>query len=315
MENVPVNLASIDIGTNSTLLLIASYGGNKIQPLENYAEITRLGQHVNETGRLSDEAMKRTFKVLKKYKEHCDTYHVQNVSIGGTSAMREAANGADFINKVHQELNWDIRILTGETEAELTFLSTQLEFPEYDSNFLVVDIGGGSTEFIYGDKQQIHFMKSIDFGTVRYTEKFIRSDPPENREIQQMRNEVGDKLQNELHQLDFDAENTILIGVAGTITTLLAVEKELREYKPEEVHKAELSRDQINHLLDKFCSVPHNEREKFPGLNPKRADIIIAGNIIIQEMMHHFEFDSLLVSDRGVRYGLMYEYIHGENHF
>jgi len=309
MSNVPVKLASIDIGTNSTLLLVAEYDGTEFHPIENRTEITRLGQAVEKTRQLAPEAAERTFKVLSQYKDICDQHKVAHVSIGGTSALRDAANGQDFLDRVHDELGWDIQILTGNLEAELTYLSTQNEFQEINSDYLVTDIGGGSTEFIHGDKKQMHFMKSIDVGTVRFTEKFIQHDPPTDQEIENIRKAVREDFQSNLDHLQIFPDNTIFIGVAGTVTTLQAVEKEMTEYDESMIHKSQLSLSQVEGLLDKFCSIPLEKRKNLPGLQPQRADVIIAGNIIVQEIMRHFGFDSMYISDRGVRYGLMYDYI------
>lgn len=309
MANVPVNLASIDIGTNSTLLLVAKYDGADLYPKENLAEITRLGQAVERTRQLAPEAAERTFKVLSQYKHICDQHKVAHVSIGGTSALRDAENGQRFLDRVHEELGWDIKILTGNLEAELTYLSTRNEFQDIDSDYLVTDIGGGSTEFIYGKKDQIHFLKSIDFGTVRFTEKFIRHDPPTDHEIESIRKAVQESLHSNLDQLKFSMDNMIFIGVAGTVTTLQAVEKEMTEYDESMIHKSKLSQSQVEGLLNKFCSVNLEKRKKLPGLQPQRADVIIAGNVIVQEIMKHFGFNSMYISDRGVRYGLMYDFI------
>jgi exopolyphosphatase/guanosine-5'-triphosphate,3'-diphosphate pyrophosphatase len=309
MVNVPVKLASIDIGTNSTLLLVAEYDGTELYPIVNRAEITRLGQAVNKTRRLAPEAAERTFKVLSRYKELCNRHDVAHVSIGGTSALRDAANGQDFLDRVHDELGWDIQVLTGNLEAELTFLSTSNEFDEIHSDYLVADIGGGSTEFIHGDKKHIHFKKSVDFGTVRFTEKFIRHDPPTDQEIENLRQAVQESVHSNLEQLKISPDNTIFIGVAGTVTTLQAVEQEMTEYNESMIHRSQLSQAQVEALFEKFCSLPLKKRKKLPGLQPQRADVIIAGNIIVQEIMKHFAFSSMYISDRGVRYGLMYDYI------
>lgn len=302
-------LASIDIGTNSTLLLIARYDNSGLTPVRNEVEITRLGQGVGKTGRLNPEAVERTFQTLEKYRQIIDRYEVQSVIIGGTSAMRDAQNGAEFIDRVKSELGWDIRILTGNDEAKLTFLATQKEFSDLDNELLVVDIGGGSTEFIAGNRTDLQFMKSLDVGTVRFTEQYIENDPPNSDEIRKAREAIRHHLKSDLQELQIESENSALIGVAGTVTTLLAVEKEMSEYIPEEIHRQPITRKQIDDLLKKFCSIPFEERQHLPGLQPKRADVIIMGTIILQEIMDQFGYDRLLINDRGVRYGLIYKYL------
>lgn len=304
--------ASIDIGTNSTLLLVAEYRDGRFHPIRNEVEITRLGQDVGKTGRLHPDAMERTFDTLKRYRTICDEVGANETIIGGTSAMRDAANGEEFINRVKNELDWDIRLLTGDDEAQLTFLATQQEFSDVSGDLLVVDIGGGSTEFIFGNTNEFRFARSLDIGTVRFTESMIKNDPPGETELQSASKAIRVQLATELSDLQISAEETTLIGVAGTVTTLLAVEKEMATYIPEDIHKQPLTIDEIEDLLVLFCSMSLEERKQIPGLQPKRADVIIMGALIQLEIMRHFGFDELLVNDRGVRYGLLYELMETE---
>ncbi len=306
-------LASIDIGTNSTLLLIAEYNGKSLTPIYNGIEITRLGQGVGKTGRFHPDAMERTFNTLRHFQRICQEHGITEVVIGGTSAMRDATNGSEFIARVKSELGWEITILTGDDEARLTFLATQQEFSEMDNDLFVVDIGGGSTEFIAGNSHEMRFRKSLDVGTVRFTEQFISNDPPGEKEILIARQHIRKQLQLELNELDIASDRTTFIGVAGTVTTLLAVEKRMEQYHPEEIHKQPLTIIQMNQLYDLFCSMPLEERKNLPGLQPKRADVITMGTVILQEIMSHFQCSELLVSDRGVRYGLLYDYLRSQS--
>jgi len=304
-----MKVASIDIGTNSTLLLIAEFDGYTLLPLYNGIEITRLGQGVGKTGKFHPDAVRRAFQALKKYKQICEDRDVEKVLIGGTSAMRDAANGPEFISRVQNDLNWEIQILSGDDEARLTFLATRNEFSELHGNLLVIDIGGGSTEFIAGNTKELSFMKSLDVGTVRFTEEFIASDPPSNDEIAAAREKIQKHLNTELRELNVNLGGDTLIGVAGTVTTLLAVQKQMKEYQPERIHKQPLTMEQINQLCNLFCSMSYDKRKELPGVQPKRADVIIMGTVILQEIMKHFHFTELLVNDRGVRYGLLYEWL------
>jgi len=304
-----MKIASIDIGTNSTLLVIAEYDGNTLSPVHNSVEITRLGQGVGKTGKFHPEAVERTFETLEKYKQICDEQDVEKVLIGGTSAMRDAENGSDFIVRVREELHWKIQILSGDDEARLTFLATRHEFSELSGDLLVIDIGGGSTEFIAGNTNELQFMKSLDVGTVRFTEQFIENDPPSKDELAAAREIIQEHLRNELRELRITAESSMLIGVAGTVTTLLAVQKQMEEYHPEKIHRQPLTLEQINQLCEVFCSMPFAQRKELPGLQPKRADVIIMGTVILQEIMKFYNFTELLVNDRGVRYGLLYDWL------
>jgi len=301
--------ASIDIGTNSTLLLVAEYQDGHFHPVRNEVEITRLGQEVGNTERLHNDAMERTIATLRKYRQICNNLGVEDVIIGGTSAMRDAENGPAFIRQVQNELGWNVRILTGDDEARLTFLATRYEFSDISGDYLVLDIGGGSTEFICGNRDGYQIAKSLDVGTVRFTEQYIANDPPASAELEAARRVVRRLFSSELNGMPVVSDRTTLIGVAGTVTTLLAVEKEMNTYIPEQIHKQPLSRRQIDNLLNLFCSVPLEQRKQLPGLQPQRADVIIMGTVILQEVMRNYGFDRLIVSDRGVRYGLLYDHI------
>lgn len=304
-----MNLAAIDIGTNSTLLLIADTSGDRPEPQVNRVEITRLGQGVDKSGRLHPDAMDRTFTVLADYARICREHHADPVLLGGTSALRDAENGGDFLDRVRDELGWEIRILTGDDEARITYTATRHEFDYLADNYLVMDIGGGSTEFIYGDKKAYSFAVSVNIGSVRLTEQFISQDPPSGSELEQIHGHIHSQLEKELGHLNIDPARTTLIGVAGTVTTLLAVGKQMEEYIPEQIHRQPMSFDQVKNLLSLFTSMPYEQRKELAGLQPRRADVIIAGTAILLETMDYFGFPRLLVSDRGVRYGLIYEYL------
>ncbi len=304
-----MKLASIDIGTNSVLLLIAELSHHQLAPIRNEVNITRLGRGVDKTRRLHPEAMERTMDILDEYADICAQHDIAHIIVAGTSALRDSTNGATFLQQVKESLGWDIRILTGEDEALLTFTATQYEFSYLEENYLVLDIGGGSTEFIHGDADECRFCTSLDIGSVRFTEQYFRHDPPTRPELQQAGERIHREISTQLHGLSFDIESTVLIGVAGTVTTLLAVEKHMDQYIPERIHRQPLTLSQVKHLLNLFSSRTLEERKGLPGLQPGRADVIIAGTLILLETMHYFGFDELLVSDRGTRYGLLYEYI------
>lgn len=308
MNHSPL-FAAVDIGTNSTLLVIAGYDGNRFHPVYNAAEITRLGQAVDSSGELHPDAMERTLAVLHQYTEICRDHSVETVAVGGTSALRDAANGEDFLRRIQNEIGWTVQILTGDDEARLIYLATGYEFDDLDTELLVVDIGGGSTEFIAGVDGNITFLRSLDIGTVRFTEKYLNTDPPDSEKLARSREVIRGELHAQLADLRLSAMETTLIGVAGTVTTLLAVEKGLTEYDPGKIHRKVLTDEAIDELLTLFCSMPLDERKDLPGLQPQRADVIIMGTVILQEVMRNHGFTRLLVSDRGVRYGLLYKEI------
>jgi len=308
-----MKLASIDIGTNSTLLLIAEYSSGQLRPIVNEVHITRLGQNVDKTGELQQQAMDRTFDVLQVYADLCYQYEVETVLVAGTSALRDAGNGKLFVQKVRKNLGFNIQIVTGDDEALLTYLATQQEFQETDGYYLILDVGGGSTEFIYGSQEQYLFAKSLNIGSVRLTENFISNDPPSFSELENISRHVHGEINNNLKNLEPDVDTTTLVGVAGTVTTLLAVDLEMTEYIPENIHRQSLTTSQVQNLLSRFTSLALNARKKLPGLHPERADVIIAGTLILLEVMNHYGFADLMVSDRGTRYGLIYKYLQSQN--
>ncbi|HKJ68596.1 MAG TPA: Ppx/GppA family phosphatase, partial [bacterium] len=194
-------------------------------------------------------------------------------------------------------------------EARITYTATRHEFDDLPDHYLVMDIGGGSTEFIYGNGLESSFAVSVNIGSVRLTEQFISGDPPDPPDLERIRNQIRSRLKEDLGSLCLSPDHTTLIGVAGTVTTLLAVEKQMEEYIPEHIHRQPMTFAQVEWVLALFASLPYEQRKELPGLQPQRADVIIAGTLILLETMDYFGFSRLLVSDRGVRYGLIYEYL------
>jgi exopolyphosphatase / guanosine-5'-triphosphate,3'-diphosphate pyrophosphatase len=300
--------AFIDIGTNTILCLIAELrDGGRFRVLDDLAEITRLGHGVDRTRLISHEGEQRSSAVLRRYLEVCKTLGVGEVIAVGTSALRDARNSFEVRQRWQLELGLRVRVIAGDDEAAYSFLAAQRGLPLSRQELLVIDIGGGSTEFIRGNDFGVTHALSLDFGSVRLTERFLRSDPVSDEEFADMISAIDRALATlRDHWRDLDVAST-WVGTAGTFTTLAAVEKKLSQYSHSLVHGSNLTHDEIQRQVRLYRSKTLAERKTIPGLEPKRADVILAGACLIDRMMILFGARQLIVSDQGVRYGLLYE--------
>jgi len=296
-------IATIDIGTNTALLLIAKVAQNgDIDPLFEKESIVRLGEGVDENGVLKAEAISRTMKAIGEHMEVVRSFEAEEVIISGTSAVRDAKNRDVIIDKIKNRFDINMRVLAGEEEARLTYFGA-LSNKKFMDDILLIDIGGGSTEFIHGNQTEIKSAISIDIGSVRLTERFIKHDPITREEYFQIEEFVRKQLDAVSNQFSVHPQN--LIGVAGTITTLAAIRLKLDDYDGRRIDNSTLSRDEVRPIVDLLKRKTLDERKKIIGLRPQRADVILAGTIILLESMRQLSIDELLVSDRGLRYGLI----------
>lgn len=303
--------AAIDIGTNSVLLLVAGVRNGAFRVLEDRAEITRLGEGVDRTRRIGPDGEERTLRVLRSYLRRCGDLGVDEIRAVGTSALRDAANAADFRARVKRELGLDLRVLTGAEEAWYSFLAAEEGLGLRGKELLVVDVGGGSTEFVWGKEGKLRRWASLDLGTVRLTERYLLSDPVRDEEAERLIREVDSALAKLAPDREAESSFSAVVGVAGTFTTLAAVEKGLERYSHSEVHGSRLSRQEVERQVELYRSRTLAERKQIPGLEPKRADVIFAGALLILRIMAFFRADEVLVSDQGIRYGLLYERLRG----
>jgi exopolyphosphatase/guanosine-5'-triphosphate,3'-diphosphate pyrophosphatase len=300
--------AFIDIGTNSILCLIAELKiDGSFDVLDDLAEITRLGQGVHQTGRISPEGEERSLKVLQRYLERCKRLTVEEIIAVGTSALRDARNSAEVRARFKEQLGLDVRVISGNEEAVYSFLAVQQGLPLNRRELLVVDVGGGSTEFIRGNAAGVVEAISIDVGSVWLTEQFLRSDPVQTEECEKMVVAIEKELTRLPNQWLKDNSILTLVGIAGTFTTLSAVEKKLVCYTHGEVHGSRLTLTEVRRQVALFQGKTIAERKAIPGLEPKRADVILAGACLIERIMTLFHSERVIVSDHGVRYGLLHE--------
>jgi exopolyphosphatase / guanosine-5'-triphosphate,3'-diphosphate pyrophosphatase len=296
--------ATIDVGTNSVLLLVAERTPEgRFEAVLERAEITRLGRGVDQSRRLSPEGMEATLEVLTAFAQEARALGAQGIAVSATSAARDAQNGHEFLEAAQQRAGVSVEIISGALEAQLSFASVHLDFAhEAAGPLMVIDIGGGSTEFIYGTPAgQVDFRHSYDVGAVRLTERFLRADPlaaPERAQLTAF-------LRDTFAALPPPPAGATLVGVAGTVTTLFTVQNRIEPYDAQRVQGGTLTRAEVEALADRLCGLPLAERRALPGLQPKRADVIPAGALILLEAMRALKASGCRVSDRGLRWGLL----------
>jgi len=298
-----MRVASIDIGTNCVLLLIAEARGGALVPLLERATITRLGQGVDKNRRLLPEATERTLRCLSEYAGVLGEFAVDRLDAVGTSAMRDAEGGDEFVTRATALLGRAPRVIDGNEEARLTFAGA-LSGLEVEGEVTVFDIGGGSTEIIVGSStpgvRRIGTAVSLDIGSVRLFERHLRHDPPTASEMAAVEHDIAEALRD----APTPKSGATLVGVAGTITQLAALELELDVYDSKRVHGRRITFDTIARLAARLRTLSVNERRVLRGMHPDRADVLVAGGAIACAVAQFAGASELLVSDRGVRWGL-----------
>jgi exopolyphosphatase / guanosine-5'-triphosphate,3'-diphosphate pyrophosphatase len=299
-------VATLDIGTNSVLLLIAEATPAGPRALLERATITRLGEGVDATRRLAPPACARTLACLREYAADIARLGVSACAAVGTSAMRDAAGGDDFKRDARELLGVEPEVIDGAREAALTFRGA-LSGLSLDGAVTVFDIGGGSTEIVQGERRAGRAIArsavSLDIGSVRLFERHVRSDPPSPAELERVTADIDAALTSAPSAKPSDA----LVGVAGTVTTLASIALELTTYDPARVHGSVLDVGTVRALAEKLAALSLSERQALPGLDPRRADVIVVGARIVERVMQRERASELVVSDRGVRWGLCEE--------
>jgi exopolyphosphatase/guanosine-5'-triphosphate,3'-diphosphate pyrophosphatase len=298
-----MRVAVVDLGTNTTRVLVADVEDGRVSELERQTTVTRLGEGVDSTNRLADTAIERVTKVLDGYKAVIDELQPERVIALATSATRDAENGDEFRAMLHDRYGFDARIIPGEEEARLTFLGATARRPDGDGPFVVIDIGGGSTEYVVGSTgDDPAFRVSTQAGSVRQTERHLHEDPPSEEDLATLqasiRSIVADAVPTEVR-----AGVSKGIAVAGTATSLAAIDQQLDPYDPAKVDGYGLLLEACDRMLGELASVPLEERRQTTGLHPDRAPTIIAGAAILVESMKLFELESIEVSEADILHG------------
>ena len=305
--------AAIDVGTNTVRLLVADADRAGTYHVA-YGEqvITRLGERITETGVLSAAAMDRTIRVLVHYAGTAKELGAAAVIGVATSAAREATNRQAFLDRVRQEAGLDIQVISAETEATMTALGVAHALGPDRTALLIVDIGGGSTEFIALDHGTIGGSVSLPIGVVKLTEAYLESDPPSPAQLDGASEFIRKRLQDVPESLRHPP-GAILAGTAGTPTTLAAIDLGLLQYDAKRVTGHRLSRRRIQELLERFCALPLARRRQIVGLEPARADVILSGTLLTREILDLFGFDEVTVSDGGLREGILLHHLSHRN--
>jgi exopolyphosphatase / guanosine-5'-triphosphate,3'-diphosphate pyrophosphatase len=289
----------IDVGTNSTRLLVADVDEGRVSPLERRSTVTRLGRGVDLSGRLASEAIEDVCAAIGGYVGILEELGAETVEVIATSAVRDAGNGSAFVAELRERFALSAQVLGGEEEARLTYLGATSEAPPAEPT-LVVDIGGGSTELIVGNGAEISFHDSLQVGVVRHTERHVNSDPPTASELEALATDARGLIED---SVGAGVEARQGIAVAGTPTSLAAVEMGLEPYDPARVHGHALALPSIQRMLSQLASAPLAERIEIPGLHPDRAPTIVAGVVILVETMRAFGLEEIAVSEHDILYG------------
>lgn len=308
-----MKLATIDIGTNTTLLLVARQGedGGDVQVLDERAEITRLGRGIGAAGTdagpgaLGEAGIASTLAALRQF-AGVIRQHGARLAVVGTEALRRAPNAEAFLGPAAAILGTPVEVIDGAREAALTFRAAVESFPAAAAAgwMAVVDIGGGSTEVVLADRAAVRFQTSLPLGSVRLTERFIHTDPATAAELTAAEREIA----GQLAKVPFPAAApVVLVGVAGTVTTLAAMAQDLASYDPARVHGWMLDAGTLRQQRGRLVAATQDQRERMVGLDPRRADVILAGALILEALLRQSGAPGVLVSDRGIRWGLLYE--------
>ena len=299
-----MKLGALDVGSNTVLMLVAeATPPATVTKIAELSRITRLGRGVDANGALDPEAAARTLETIDEFAARARELGAERILAVATAALRDARDGPEFIARVKQRAGVELEIVSGESEARLAWLAA-IRGLKLDpaARLLVVDIGGGSTELIRSAPGGAPTLISLQLGSVRLTERIVRHDPPTAREAADLRLACDEALR----ALGGDFTPSVMVGIAGTVTTVCAVALGLKHYDAAIVHGYRLTLNQTLGALARFGAVPLAERRQLPGLEPGRADVIFAGAAILERVMAHFGLSEVIVSDQGVRWGLMW---------
>lgn len=297
-------VAAIDVGTNSTRLLVAEQAAGGFRTIDRRMTITRLGEGVDRRRVLAPDALARTVATIADYAAACGEYGVTSLRVTGTSAVRDAHNRQEFFTAVKTLTGTEPEMLSPEAEARAAFRGTVFDL-DIPGPVLVVDIGGGSTELIYGSEYPDAIV-SLDVGCVRMLEKHLHSDPPAEAELEALRAEVTAALAHGRTQLGSPV-GARLVGVAGTVTTLAVLKAGLAAYDPQVTHHSTLTHGDVRRLARRLASLTYDQRTRIKGLEPGRVDVIVAGAAILQCVLEVFDAPEVLVSEKDILDGLVLE--------
>jgi exopolyphosphatase/guanosine-5'-triphosphate,3'-diphosphate pyrophosphatase len=298
-----MRVAVVDLGSNTTRVLVAEVNDGQVEELERRTTVTRLGEGVDANGRLGDAAIERVTKTLGEYKAVLDELQPERITALATSAVRDADNGVEFRALLRDRFALDVQIIPGEEEARLTFLGATAAREPGEGPLGVIDIGGGSTEYIVGCAGAApDFRVSTQAGSVRQTERHLPGDPPAPDQLRELADEVRAIVAGAVPAATRESVEA-LVAVAGTATSLAAIDQQLERYDPERVHGYRLTLEACERMLASLAAVALPERREVTGLHPDRAPTIVAGAAILVESMHVFGVDAVEVSEADILHG------------
>ncbi|MEU7041403.1 Ppx/GppA phosphatase family protein [Streptomyces varsoviensis] len=298
-------VAAVDCGTNSIRLLVADVdpATGELVDLDRRMTIVRLGQGVDRTGRLAPEALERTFAACREYAAVIKEHGARKVRFVATSASRDAENRDEFVRGVFDILGVEPEVISGDQEAEYSFTGATKELAG-DGEYLVVDIGGGSTEFVVGG-ERVRAARSVDIGCVRMSERHIRHDPPSAEEITAIRADVEAALDLAEETVPIREPRT-LVGLAGSVTTVAAIELGLEQYDSAAIHRSRISYERVKEVTETLLSATHDERAAIPAMHPGRVDVIGAGALVLQSIMERTGAAEVVVSEHDILDGIAF---------
>ena len=306
--------ASVDVGSNTLRLLVGSVNGREISRVYTARSVTRLAEGVRETGHLREENIGKSLAALQDFSGAISGLGASPVRAVGTSALRDAKNGEAFVRVAREETGIAIEVITGTREAALTAKGVVAGVPDIPGPSLIIDIGGGSTEWIIHnpESREVPACGTVPLGVVNLLERFIHADPPSERETAALNDETDASFRAGAWHIARSQGFSEIIGTGGTITTLASIDLGLEEYDPARVHRHRMSLGRLHHIRDRLTALPFAERQRISGIGPGRADLIIPGVLLTIRLVAHFRLDGITVSDFGLLEGLLEE-IHNEN--
>jgi exopolyphosphatase/guanosine-5'-triphosphate,3'-diphosphate pyrophosphatase len=297
-------VAAVDCGTNSIRLLVADIEGNTLSDVDRRMEIVRLGEGVDRTGRFAPTALERTFAACRRYAEIIEDTKAARVRFVATSASRDVANRDEFVAGVRAAFGVDPEVITGDEEAELSFIGATRELVDgaYETPVLVVDIGGGSTEFVLGGTS-VQAARSVDVGCVRMTERHLHDDPPTAEQVAAARADIEAAIALAAETVPID-ETATLVGLAGSVTTVAAMALDLPAYLPERIHRSRIAAAEVRKVTERLLAMTREERAALPFMHPGRVDVIGAGALILACVVDAVAADEVLVSEHDILDGI-----------
>jgi hypothetical protein len=297
--------AIIDIGSNSIKFFVGELAADRtIKTVLDTNDIARLGEGLDSTGAISPEAMERNVASVAAFVKQAKELGADRIVSVGTMALRKASNSAEFVEKVKKACGVEVQIIPGEEEARLSYLAILSGLPlEKDADLVVFDTGGGSTEFIYGKGTQMVKRFSVNLGAVRITENYLKADPVSPADVQA----AIAQIDKEFKEAGVNGKPAQLVGMGGTVTSMGAVKHKMVKYDPSVIQGSRLTKKDIEEQIEEYSKRTVEQRKELPGLQPKRADVILAGACILKVITDRLGADGLTISDRGLRHGLAFD--------